>query len=243
MPGGVFCVMADIKFACPACQQHLQAEPAYAGLEINCPSCHNKMVVPGTPIPRAVPVAAPAPAYAIASAPAYAAPPPPTHAAPPASASVNCPSCGTPLSRGAAICNHCGYNLSTGKRPIAGPSGARRKSGGSGQSSTIPWIFIGIYLPTMGALAYSSRGNTTVLLAVGGVAFLYTIVIAVITLIAAFKESTGTGFLTLCLPFFVLYFVYVVNENKTLKILFIPVALYLLMSLVNLILQGLRSLG
>jgi hypothetical protein len=38
--------------------------------------------------------------------------------------------------------------------------------------------------------------------------------------IAAFRESVGTGFLTLCVPFYALYFVFSVSESDTLKLLY-----------------------
>ena len=37
--------MADIKFSCPHCQQHIQAESGYAGLQINCPACQGSLLV------------------------------------------------------------------------------------------------------------------------------------------------------------------------------------------------------
>jgi Zn finger protein HypA/HybF involved in hydrogenase expression len=36
---GLYINMPDIKFACPHCQQHIQAPEGYAGREIACPSC------------------------------------------------------------------------------------------------------------------------------------------------------------------------------------------------------------
>lgn len=45
--------MSDIRFACPRCQQHIQAETNYAGVEIACPSCHARMIVPGQPVAAA----------------------------------------------------------------------------------------------------------------------------------------------------------------------------------------------
>jgi len=53
--------MSDIRFACPRCQQHIQAETSYAGVEIACPSCHAKMIVPGQPVAAAAVAAVPPP--------------------------------------------------------------------------------------------------------------------------------------------------------------------------------------
>src|SRR5438046_1402293 len=107
--------MSDIKFSCPSCQQHIQAESSYAGLEINCPACNARMAVPGKP--------APALAYAVAPSatpPAYSVPAPPPLDAPPVQASGSCPSCGSALGRGAVLCTNCGYNLVTKQRMVAG---------------------------------------------------------------------------------------------------------------------------
>lgn len=38
--------MNEFKFACPNCQQKLEATPEYAGMQINCPSCQSPIVVP-----------------------------------------------------------------------------------------------------------------------------------------------------------------------------------------------------
>src|ERR1700722_20844674 len=98
--------MADIKFACPHCQQHLQADSAYGGMQINCPSCNGALLVPGA---AAVP---PPPAPAPYSAP----PPPPSAPAPsqlslkrsepsaPKPAGGGCPSCGAAMPMGAVLC-------------------------------------------------------------------------------------------------------------------------------------------
>lgn len=58
------------------------------------------------------------------------------------------------------------------------------------------------------------------LLAGVGVGVLYSLVVHIFVLIAAFKDGVGTGFLTLCLPFYALYFVFRVNNNNTLSMLF-----------------------
>ena len=49
---------------------------------------------------------------------------------------------------------------------------------------------------------------------------LYTLVVHLIVVVAAFREGIVTGFLTLCIPFYALYFVFKVCENDTLKILY-----------------------
>src|SRR5689334_18488905 len=39
----------DIVFTCEHCKQELSVEEAAAGLEIECPSCGNRLVVPPAP--------------------------------------------------------------------------------------------------------------------------------------------------------------------------------------------------
>jgi hypothetical protein len=48
--------MAEFKFACPQCAQNIQCGTGYAGMQINCPTCKQPIVVPPAP---AVPPAAP----------------------------------------------------------------------------------------------------------------------------------------------------------------------------------------
>ena len=53
-----------------------------------------------------------------------------------------------------------------------------------------------------------------------GIALLYTLVVHLIVVVAAFREGMINGFLTLCIPFYALYYVFKVCENDTLKILY-----------------------
>lgn len=41
--------MAEFKFSCPQCGQHIQCDAAYSGAQINCPSCQQAIVVPQAP--------------------------------------------------------------------------------------------------------------------------------------------------------------------------------------------------
>lgn len=52
--------MADIKFACPHCSQHITCDELWGGHQLDCPSCKNALTVPGT----APPPASPAPSLA-----------------------------------------------------------------------------------------------------------------------------------------------------------------------------------
>ena len=53
--------MAEFKFSCPQCGQHIQCDTGYSGAQINCPSCQRAIVVPQAPRSAAAPSAPPAP--------------------------------------------------------------------------------------------------------------------------------------------------------------------------------------
>ncbi len=53
--------MAEFKFSCPQCGQHIQCDTGYAGAQINCPSCQQSIVVPQAPHSAAAPPAMPVP--------------------------------------------------------------------------------------------------------------------------------------------------------------------------------------
>jgi hypothetical protein len=214
-----YLIMADIKFACPHCQQHLQAEPGYAGLQIVCPACQRSFTVPGNVV-AAAPVAAAAPAYA--AAPSRALAPAAVQAPAPATASA-CPSCGGALPRGAVLCTQCGYNLATGKRTVAGrPAPLGKPSTPQWQTAwyKTPYPYLGAVVVVLGVLYFLGRENPGMMLAFLGAALLYSLTVHIMVVVAAFRESVGTGFLTLCIPFYALYFVFKVSDNNTLKLLY-----------------------
>ena len=41
--------MAEFKFTCPQCGQHIECDPGYSGAQINCPTCQKPIVVPQVP--------------------------------------------------------------------------------------------------------------------------------------------------------------------------------------------------
>ena len=47
--------MADLKFSCPQCGQHIGYTEAWAGHQIECPACHNGIMVPRLQRPAAAP--------------------------------------------------------------------------------------------------------------------------------------------------------------------------------------------
>jgi hypothetical protein len=61
-------------------------------------------------------------------------------------------------------------------------------------------------------------------------ALLYVLVVGVMVVVSAFKESVGTGLLTLCIGPYALYFVYAKSENPLLKILY-TIAIVLMLAI------------
>ncbi len=80
--------MSEFKFGCPACGQHIKADLAATGRQVNCPSCGARLLIPApsnnpAEIPAAILIGArkaPAPAPALATRAAAASAPPPSPA-------------------------------------------------------------------------------------------------------------------------------------------------------------------
>ncbi len=62
--------MADIKFSCPHCHQHITCDELWGGHQLQCPSCQGTLTVPARPAPAAPPPPPPPPRPVSASAPA-----------------------------------------------------------------------------------------------------------------------------------------------------------------------------
>ncbi len=179
--------MTDIRFECPHCQQHMQAEAGYSGLQITCPACHGSFVVPGIPPPR-MPVSAPSGSRL--AAPAVAVPAPPRVLPLPASPS----------------------------KPAAR---ARRSVGASeGPWYKTPYPYLGAVALVLGGLYFLAKQNAEMMPVFIGCAALYSLTVHIMVVVAAFRESVGTGFLTLCIPIYGLYFVFAVSESNVLKTLY-----------------------
>ncbi|MDB6110376.1 MAG: hypothetical protein JWR69_2126 [Pedosphaera sp.] len=205
--------MPDVKFSCPHCQQHIQADSGYGGMQINCPACNGSLVVPGTAIPSA-PAMAPAPVPVPVSV---------QRQAPSPAVGGGCPSCGGAMPRGAVLCTNCGYNTATRQRTVAGRPAAMGKP--SAPQYEAVWYktaypYVGAVAVLLALLYFLGRGNPIIMLAFFGMAVLYILTVQIIVLVAAFKESVGMGFLVLCLPITAFYFVFKVQDNDTIKILY-----------------------
>jgi hypothetical protein len=47
-------IMAEIKFACPHCSQHITCDELWGGHQLECPSCKNQLAVPAMAAPKPV---------------------------------------------------------------------------------------------------------------------------------------------------------------------------------------------
>jgi hypothetical protein len=88
-----------------------------------------------------------------------------------------------------------------------------------------PWYktalpYVAVIFAVIGLGYYFGRDNPKIVLGLVGVAALYCLCVQIMVIVAGFKYGAGTGFLTLCLPFYALYFVYKVHDNETLKVLY-----------------------
>jgi DNA-directed RNA polymerase subunit RPC12/RpoP len=209
--------MSDIKFACPQCQQHIQCEEGYGGMEIACPACSTRIIVPR-------PVGAPAIAPAPAMAPPPVPPPAPALArsSAPGAAAAGCPSCGNPMPRGAVLCTNCGYNTVTRKRTVAGrvvapgrPKAARPE-GVAGWFKT-PYPYLCLFVIVLGVLYLLGQNNPVLLLAFALLAGFYMLGMWITTAVFAFKDSVVKGFLCLCIGVYAIYWVYKESDNSFLK--------------------------
>jgi hypothetical protein len=41
--------VSELKFACPVCQQHIACDPGLGGLQMECPTCLTKIIIPKAP--------------------------------------------------------------------------------------------------------------------------------------------------------------------------------------------------
>jgi hypothetical protein len=88
-----------------------------------------------------------------------------------------------------------------------------------------PWYktaypYIGAVVLILAVLFFLGRENPAIKLAFVGVVALYVLAVHIIVAVAAFRDGIGTGFLTLCLPFFAIYYVFKMNDNDTLKLMY-----------------------
>jgi hypothetical protein len=125
------------------------------------------------------------------------------------------------MARGAVICTQCGYNLATKQRVVAGRVVAPGKpvvhSDDPEPWYKTPFPYVLVLLAFFGILFFLGKNNPPMMALLLITLWVYAFVMHILVTIAAFRESVGTGFLTLCFPIYGLYFVFSVSENQWLK--------------------------
>jgi hypothetical protein len=96
----------------------------------------------------------------------------------------------------------------------------RERTAGLPEVLKQPWFAFVLPAAILGVLFLLARNNEELVELYKLPQSLFGLVVGVIVLVQAFRESIGTGILTLCLPFYVFYFVFFVNENPHIKALF-----------------------
>jgi hypothetical protein len=213
--------MSEIKFACPGCEQHIACDTGYSGMEISCPACKAKMIVPQ------LPGAPPPPARLSIGSTA-----PPPLPPPPSAGGRTCQSCGAGVEPDAMICTLCGTNLETGqriqqkpptpsKKPGAKRSKARSAAGEDGPWYKTPYPYLGLFVAIVGALYYFGRESPGAMIGFALALLAYILVSHIIVVVVAFKdEGVVSGLLCLCIPLYAAYYVFFRSENQTLQAIY-----------------------
>lgn len=142
---------------------------------------------------------------------------------------IACPTCGNALQVDSVICMNCGHNLRGGQKvstKVDKPKKVRGEGGGGGVILDLiknPLVVSAAYVITMPLVFMTLKAFPDNYVAGGIFILVYLLMslsIFVGILFEAFRESVFTGFLTLFLPFYILYFVYGVSESAWVKCLF-----------------------
>lgn len=157
-----------------------------------------------------------------------------------ASSGGACPMCGEAMGPSAVLCMNCGYNTQGGAAvatKVKKPKRERGEGGGVDWDSlfknplAVSATIFGFDVILM-LILKSSPGNLPVALIWLAESFVVGLLVLVLVLVSAFREGIGTGLLTLCLPFYVLYFIYFVCESLWTRCLFTANILGYLLSMV-----------
>ncbi len=162
--------------------------------------------------------------------------------APPAD---TCPSCGHSLGASDVICTSCGYNTQSGRTlhvDVATQKPPREPNPHVGVATSILLSPFGVSMMVLATVVIVYF----VILATGSPAAIqawiivldsFFLITTVVVLVVAFREGIGQGLLTLCVPFYVIYFVFAVTDNQWAKWLFLVALVlrvsFLLLSMAN----------
>jgi len=94
---------------------------------------------------------------------------------------------------------------------------ARNVLGGVPEFIAQPWVAFVVPAVMFGVLYAAARGGGDATAIYISLSLLFGFTITLLVYVLAFYEGLGTGLLTLCLPFYILYFVFAVNENPYVK--------------------------
>ena len=83
-----------------------------------------------------------------------------------------------------------------------------------------PYPYLGLVVVILATLYLLGRQDPKFLLGFAVVGLLFSASVHIAVLVAAFRESVGTGFLAMCIPFYALYFVFKTSDSDTLKIFY-----------------------
>lgn len=127
------------------------------------------------------------------------------------------------MARGAVLCVKCGYNTATGQRTVAGKPAKPGKPAKDQWEK--PWYktaypYVGAIVAILAVLFFLGKDNPTAQMAFGAVILLYLFGTHILVAVSAFQEGALIGFATLCIPLFAIYYVFKMNDDDTLKILY-----------------------
>lgn len=136
-----------------------------------------------------------------------------------------CLNCKQPMSADAVVCMQCGYNAQTGRkmktRTIKTRQPKEKKESRLAQSGA-QGALVAFVLGTIVAvgLTVGAWNNVNMLMVAGGVLGLFSFVSGIAIIVTAFMDSIAQGFLTMCIPFYAIYWVFFRSENFGIMALF-----------------------
>lgn len=144
-----------------------------------------------------------------------------------ADAQRTCTSCGNPLADSDVICMNCGFNTQTGlampvkvkKTPRDGSSASDKATAMLHSPFIVSMAILAIFCTLL--VGANAVGGEDATLLVRLLVSVFGLAIGIFVLVVAFMEGVGQGFLTLCVPFYVLYFIFGVTENMWARWLFV----------------------
>ena len=114
----------------------------------------------------------------------------------------------------------CGFNTVTRQKTLRPGAGRASAPAGPVPLYKNPNLYLGVVLGVFGLLFALTWVVPLFQLVYLLVLLLYSVVVGLAVLVAAFQEDAGTGFMTLCVPFYVIYFLRSKCQSKLLQALY-----------------------